>query len=272
MSFLDDWYAGTTSLSPNYKPPASAGAAGTNNFMDTYQNMVQKNVDQYGPLVEAYQKRQTDLSGNLESLGQNQLAQANQYYDQQQAAGVQSAQRRGLGNSTIADSIRQGINSQRDYNINQINNNIAGQRLAYGAQWSGDTLNAIQSLAAQKSQAGMAGGSLGYNYAALAQQQANAAQNANRPYYQPAGGGSAPMTTYYSSPARNVAGSFVNGGGNYGGYGGGNFGSGYGGSGSFAGDTGYVAPANFSAYVPAAYQPSYQEPWYNDLDVYDGLY
>ncbi len=153
--------------------PTSGGTGGA------YGGQLATAQNSYADILKGYQDRQTALSANLESYGQNQLTDANRYYDQQSAQATQSARSRGLSNSTISDSLQAGVNAQRDYALRGINSSLSDQRLQLGAQLSGDTLNAyMASTGAQNS--------LGYQYTALGQQAAEQSQQLaqqNSQYY-----------------------------------------------------------------------------------------
>lgn len=106
-----------------------------------YTQALRSQGDMYSAILQGFQEREKNLGTNLEALGSNQRQQAQDYYKQYAAATDQSAISRGLGNSTVRNSLQQGVNRQRDSALAEINNNIAQQRLNYGQQWSGDILN-----------------------------------------------------------------------------------------------------------------------------------
>lgn len=135
--------------------------------MIDYSSALTNAQDQYAQVLSAYQDRQKNLGANLETLGQNRLGQINDYYQQQGAATDQSAISRGLANTTVRNNLQMANSRQRDLAYGEASNDIAGQRLQYGQQWSGDTLNFLGQSYGQMNQ-------LGLQYAGLQQQGYNA--------------------------------------------------------------------------------------------------
>lgn len=139
--------------------------------MFDYNQQLAQAQQNYNQMIQGYQTREANVASQSASLGQNQLDQANRYYDQQSQAARSSAVTRGLGNTTISDSLQNGVNAQRGIDLAQINNNIAGQKLQYGMQASGDTLNAMQQGQSQL---------MGYGF--TGEQLRQAALNSDRQY------------------------------------------------------------------------------------------
>lgn len=143
-------------------PPPGQSAQGR--FGASYANSLANASAAYGNIIsgylgganpsaqgglDAYAQREQALNSQTDVLGQNQLAQANQYYNQQGQSAVQNSISRGLNNSTVANSLQQGVNAQRDYDVNQINNNTAQQKLSVSQAASADRLGYYERTNAQ---------------------------------------------------------------------------------------------------------------------------
>lgn len=112
-------------------------------YDSAYTQYFNANQGRYNQLVAGYAQRAQALSGMLDTIGQNQLSDAKDAYQQNAAAGSASAISRGLYNTTIQDSLQKGALDQHNRNMNQINTNIANQK----TQIMGDaSLAALQNI------------------------------------------------------------------------------------------------------------------------------
>lgn len=120
------------------------------------RNLQQRETDK-GAITQGFQDRQQEGLGLLERLGDNARANINTRYDEARqnslASNEQDLINRGLSNTTIRNSTRDGINSRlnrdRDLAMNQLDESIRGQRFNAYSSLSG------QALGAQERQAGI---------------------------------------------------------------------------------------------------------------------
>ena len=136
-----------------YGEPTSYNQNQTGSFASVYNQALVPSEAQYNATLAAYQAREKGIDSKLDTIGANELAQADAYYMQQAEGVKQNATSRGLGNTTILNSLQQGVNAQRDAAMAQIHNNIANTRLGIGLQTSGDTLNYMGAYADRALQA-----------------------------------------------------------------------------------------------------------------------
>jgi hypothetical protein len=118
------------------------GALGSllSNYQQQYANAVAANRARYEQTLAAYQMREQDVLRDLDQMGQNQLRDLTDYYTQETARTQQSAISRGLSNTTISDSLRQGVGDRYRRDLTRLNNDIAVRRMQAIAGLRGDTL------------------------------------------------------------------------------------------------------------------------------------
>lgn len=126
-----------------------------------YSSLLADSSKSYSDILSKYQDRISQSQQMASTLGQNQLEQAGNYWQQQAANSNQSSYGRGLANSTIQGSMLQGVNQARGYDMNQINNSINAQKAALYQQTSGDFLNAYSGAAGAMTQQRQFGQQLG---------------------------------------------------------------------------------------------------------------
>ncbi len=130
--------ARTTDLLANYYVPTQTGlttlitTAGTN---DT-------------ALIASYNSRAATLLSAFNGLGAQAQADVNNTYAGKVASVNQSLVNRGLGNTTISNSITQGLASQQVQDLNRVTLELQSKQMQYQSQWTKETLD-VQMMANQ---------------------------------------------------------------------------------------------------------------------------
>ena len=83
---------------------------------------------------EAARKREEEMLSYADQLGQSRAAEINRAATQQQASAAQGLVSRGLGNSTIVDSVNRGIASDKQSQLTQQGESLAGMKLGIVGQ------------------------------------------------------------------------------------------------------------------------------------------
>lgn len=140
-----------------YIPPALYNAAygnQANSMAGTYQQLMQQfqtaqaqaNADnnaRYGQALGQYQGLYDRGMQYLNTLGQTQTTAINQAAAQQQAQAQQGLIDRGLGNTTVVDSVNRGIDSSRIQNLTNLNEQVAMAKLQTDQALTGNIANTI---------------------------------------------------------------------------------------------------------------------------------
>lgn len=213
-------YASSVAAPPQPVNPYASGSV--------YNGMFKNETDRYNHIAGLYAERLRQMPAMFQSYGQNQVNQANDYYNQQQASATSRAISSGLYNTTIQDSLQKGISAQRGVDIGNIWNNVGTQ---LGSMYSGLTGEAAQFL----ERAGSYG----------------APQGVQGPVYNQSGGG------YVGAPGNPFQNSMIGNGGSM--YGGsiGRGGSGYGFGGQGGGGGGIMGGQDMYGMIG---QPGYLAP------------
>lgn len=156
------------------------GGGGAFDLASEYQRALDQanaaNEARYKDILGGYQSRYERGLGLLDGMGQQEGRDINELYDNQAAQQRQSLVGRGLGNSTVLDTMLAGVDRERAADLGRLNERMRQQTLATDSGLSGDTLqfmerktetgpdfNMLAQLAQQMGQAGYgAGGGGGF--------------------------------------------------------------------------------------------------------------
>ena len=168
-----------------FAPPQPQGAMGRGRFApaqpqfvpgtypqgSVYDQLRGANQLAYGQGLAGYAARQQDVINNLDVLGQNERSVLMDQYAQEKAQAQQNAISRGLANSTVRQSMVQGVDAQRDEAMRRVENEIRAQKLGLQSQLSGDLLGYAERQSAAQAQAALEQQRLGLMAQQMQQQQ-----------------------------------------------------------------------------------------------------
>lgn len=101
------------------------------------------NNARYQQALALYQGQQSSDNANLATLGQSETTQINQAAAQQQAQAQQSAIDRGLGNTTVVDSLNRGIAQSQQQNLQALAEQVNQAKISTGQTDTGNIANTI---------------------------------------------------------------------------------------------------------------------------------
>jgi hypothetical protein len=118
------------------------GLAG--DYQRAYDEARRANEARYEEIKGGYQGRYDEAMGLLEGQGEQERADLQRQYDQ--AAGRQGAylRGRGLGGTTLAPTMAQGLESQRAQSMNRLNEQLRREQLGYMTGLSADKLGFME--------------------------------------------------------------------------------------------------------------------------------
>ena len=133
-----------------------------------------------GGISSRYGTRESDLQGLLSGYGDIQRDDLNRQYDALSKKSQAQLQNTGLGNSTVMNSVTQGVDAQRQLDRARLEDQLRREQLGYQSQWSSDTLGAQEREAQTNAQYGMMGVDRNAQYGAdtLAARQGYASEDA----------------------------------------------------------------------------------------------
>jgi hypothetical protein len=144
--------------------------AGYNNRASTLGGQVsgvQGNLaDAMGGISSRYGTREDDLKGLLDGYGGIQRDDLNRQYDSLSESAKAQLQNSGLGNSTVMNSVNQGVEQQRQLDRARLEDQLRREQLGYQSQWSADKLGAQEREAQANAQYGMQGIGMNAQYGA----------------------------------------------------------------------------------------------------------
>lgn len=126
----------------SYGRGSSGGVAG--DFQSGIDDARQANEARYRDALEGYQNRYERNMNYLQGAGAQEASDINQAYDAQKASGLQSLVGRGLGNSTITNTMGMGYDRERSDSLGRLNERLRNQYLTTDAQLSGDVLGVME--------------------------------------------------------------------------------------------------------------------------------
>ncbi len=124
-----------------------AGGGGTDlasQFQSQLDRANQANEARYQDILGGYQSRYERGLGMLAGLGQQEGRDVNELYDNQAAQMQQNLIGRGLGNSTVLDTMRMGNERERNADLGRLNDRVRQQAMSQDANLSGDTLQFME--------------------------------------------------------------------------------------------------------------------------------
>jgi len=95
------------------KPNTSPIKAMLTDYQNAYKEAKKANEDRYADILGGYRESAKALIAKQEALGSNQDEDIKRAYDQQAAMARQNAMSRGIGNTTVTDSLDRGVESDR---------------------------------------------------------------------------------------------------------------------------------------------------------------
>jgi hypothetical protein len=121
-----------------------AGGGLFGQFQNAYNQARQANEARYQDILSGYSQRYQRGMGMLAGLGQQQGRDINELYDQQRSQQDQNLIGRGLGNSTVLDTMRMGSDRERNADLNRLNDSVRQQAIGTDAGLTGDTLQFME--------------------------------------------------------------------------------------------------------------------------------
>ena len=109
-------------------------------YVSSYNTGRAVNEQRYADILSGYRDRYSGSLSLLEGMGDTQKAALNQQYDKLSASTNQDAISRGLGNTTVRDSLKRGVEADRAVSQNALAEQVRKQKLDYQTALSGDTL------------------------------------------------------------------------------------------------------------------------------------
>lgn len=109
-------------------------------YQQSYNQARQANESRYSQILQGYDDRYSRGMANLEGLGQTEALDINRRYTQMGASEQQGLVGRGLGNTTVANSVARGVESDRTRQLGALNERVRAQRLGLDAGLSQDKL------------------------------------------------------------------------------------------------------------------------------------
>lgn len=125
-----------------------AGGGGVGNIANQFQAQIDKanqaNESRYRDILGGYQSRYERGLGMLAGLGQQEGRDINELYDNQASQQRQDLVGRGLGNSTVLDTMRMGNERERNADLGRLNDRVRQQAMSTDAGLSGDTMQFME--------------------------------------------------------------------------------------------------------------------------------
>lgn len=154
------------------------GGGGSGDLVSEYQQALnranQANEARYRDALSGYQSRYQRGMDMLNGLGQQEAKDINEMYDNQAAKTKGDLIGRGLGNSTVMNTMLAGVERERAAELGRLNERVRQQAIGTDAGLSGDTLSFMErknetgpdfqmlaQLAQQLGQGGVGGGAFG---------------------------------------------------------------------------------------------------------------
>jgi hypothetical protein len=106
-----------------------------------YADLLNRN---YGNVLNAAASRQEGIMGLLAGLGKEQKTDIDEQYERLDAEQQQGLLSRGLGNTTIQDSVSRGVASDRERAHGRLGEQLRREQADYGERLSGDTLGVME--------------------------------------------------------------------------------------------------------------------------------
>lgn len=128
---------------------SGGGSRGTGNaLVDEFQSAMdranQANEARYQDTLGGYQNRYERNMAMLDGYGNQQKEDVNRAYDARGAALRQNVVGRGLGNSSVSDTMQMGNNERRDDEMGRLSDRLTQMRLSADSELSGDVLELME--------------------------------------------------------------------------------------------------------------------------------
>jgi len=117
---------------------------GQNAAMATRQGAAQGLQNAANDNTELWKQRYTSIMDLYNGLGQQQLGDMNNRYAAQQAKADQQMQSRGLGNTTVKQSVQRGIGAEQEADARRLNEALTMNRIDAAGKLSGDWLTSME--------------------------------------------------------------------------------------------------------------------------------
>lgn len=116
----------------------------SNPWQQAYDQAKQANEARYQDILGGYQQRYQRGMDMLSGLGQQQARDINELYDQQAGQQSQDLIGRGLGNSTVMQTMQTGNNRERNADLQRLNDSVRQQAMQTDSGLSGDELQFME--------------------------------------------------------------------------------------------------------------------------------
>lgn len=137
-----------------YTSALQANQANYNNILAGYQQTMQNQTSAQDAIARGYADLSNSVLAGIDNIGSAQSQQIKNQYQQASGATAQSMISRGLGNTTIQDSMQAGLTQQEALAQNSLQNQIASTKAGYqsnlglaGLAYQGQAASANSSLA-----------------------------------------------------------------------------------------------------------------------------
>jgi hypothetical protein len=111
-------------------------------FTFDFQRAMDDAAEKERAILTGYNARSASVLGNLDKLGTQQRTDLTRQYADASNRSIVDLQNRGLYNTTIAPSIRQGMARESSDAMNRLNDQLLRERTGYESQLTGDTMGA----------------------------------------------------------------------------------------------------------------------------------
>ncbi len=123
-------------------------APGLMDYTSAYQNALNINQQNYNNIMKGYQGLTSSVLGNIRGIGEAQAQAIEDVYAQQSGGAAQSLISRGLGNTTVANSVQRGLVLDREKAKTGLANQLAQLYAGYQSQLGLSQLGFMNSVSA----------------------------------------------------------------------------------------------------------------------------
>lgn len=116
----------------------------TDSYQKSYDEAKKANEARYSEILQGYRNRQQQATKLIAGMGNTEYARINREYADMGGQATQSAIGRGLGNTTVLDSLQRGVQADRQTALNAAQEGVRRNLLNITTGLSGDTLQFME--------------------------------------------------------------------------------------------------------------------------------
>lgn len=121
-------------------------APAQDDYMGAYQNALNLNKQNYENILQGYQGLNTSVLGNLQNAGLGQAQAIENQYAMEGGKQAQGLISRGLGNTTVANSVQRGLAYSKSQALNELMARMAQLYAGYQSQLGGQQLKFMEGV------------------------------------------------------------------------------------------------------------------------------